>query len=102
MTTDRSGALDTARYRRGRIEGDKLTRALINAAAAGQRPNCSNVETHSYWTSEHDGERALAALWCHGCVVFDPCGQAAEARQERTVRCLGVGRQDTPREREDA
>jgi hypothetical protein len=28
MTTDRSAALDTARYRRGRIEGDRLTPRL--------------------------------------------------------------------------
>jgi hypothetical protein len=82
MTGDREAVLNTGRYIRGRVEGDKLTRALIDAASRGQRPNCGDVEIHRWWTSEHDSERALAALRCHGCVVFDPCGEAAEARQE--------------------
>jgi hypothetical protein len=83
MTDPRAAVFDTARYKRGRVEGDRLTRALVEAASKGLRPNCRQPETHHYWTSEHDSERAQAALWCTGCVVFEPCGEAAAARQER-------------------
>jgi hypothetical protein len=82
MTADRSAVFATQRYKRGRVEGDRLTRALLDAANKGLRPHCSQPETHDYWISEHEGERAQAALWCRRCPEFTPCGQAAEARQE--------------------
>src|SRR5207342_931970 len=69
----------TANFLRGRIEGDLLTRALVDLAAVGQRPHCSDPGTRDLWLSEHDGERAQAALLCHGCPVFAPCGTAAAA-----------------------
>jgi hypothetical protein len=58
---------------RGRIEGDRLTRALINAAARGVRPRCGDYETSYMWLSEDAPDRQLAALMCVGCVVLDPC-----------------------------
>lgn len=83
MTDPRAAVFDTARYKRGRVEGDRLTRALVEAASKGQKPNCSQPETHHYWTSEHEGETALAAIWCTGCPVLEPCGQSAIANDER-------------------
>jgi hypothetical protein len=80
--TDRSAVFETQRYKRGRIEGDKLTRALIDAASRGLRSNCSQPEVKHLCTSEYDSDRAIAALACHGCVVWAECGEAAEARQE--------------------
>jgi Transcription factor WhiB len=79
--TDREGVLDTGRYKRGRVEGDRLTRALMVAASRGQRPNCSDAGSWM-WTAEDDHARAQAALLCHDCVVFESCGEAAAARQE--------------------
>jgi len=79
----------TANFLRGRIEGDLLTRALVDLAAVGQRPHCSDPGTRDLWLSEHDGERAQAALLCHGCPVFAPCGTAAAARQETWGRWAG-------------
>jgi hypothetical protein len=57
---------------------EQLTRALINAAARGERPRCGDGETSHYWTSEHEGERQLAALWCAGCPVQSECLEASE------------------------
>jgi Transcription factor WhiB len=73
----------TVTYRRGRIEADRLTTALLNAAAAGRRPNCSDPPSRHLWLSEDEGERREAAKLCTGCCVADACGEAAEARQER-------------------
>jgi hypothetical protein len=69
-------------YTRGRIEGDKLTTALLNAAMAGQRPNCSDAGSW-LWLSEDPADRRETALRCHGCPAFVPCDEAAEERQER-------------------
>ena len=52
---------------RGRAEGERLTRALINLAAQGLRTYCSDAGSHSLWLSERDGERAEAARLCIGC-----------------------------------
>lgn len=65
-------------YTRGRIEADVLTRALISAAAAGLRSNCSDPGTGELWLSENEGERRKAARLCGGCPVFDPCGQVGQ------------------------
>jgi hypothetical protein len=62
---------------------EQLTRALLTLAAQGQRTNCSDPETHHYWTSEHERERVLAASACHGCPVTLECLEAAVANQER-------------------
>jgi hypothetical protein len=78
---------------RGRIEGDKLTRALINAAARGVRPRCGDYETSYLWLSEDAGERQLAALMCAGCAVLQECDEVGQhqrfgtwAGTDRTVR----------------
>ena len=68
--------------RRGRIASRNLTTALLNLAEAGLRTHCPQPETHHYWTSEHEAERAMAALWCNGCPVWVECGTAAEANDE--------------------
>jgi Transcription factor WhiB len=91
---------NTVVYTRGRIEGDKLTRALVQAAADGLRPHCSDPPSRHLWLSEFEGERREAARLCGGCPVFRPCDQAAEARQER----FGVwgGRDRTRRQKGSA
>jgi Transcription factor WhiB len=75
--------VDTLLYQRGRIEGDLLTRALLDAAVAGLRPHCSDPPSRHLWLSEHEGERAEAVKLCSGCPVLAECDEAAEARQER-------------------
>jgi hypothetical protein len=75
-----------------RLASDRLTIALLNAAVRGERPHCSDVETHNYWTGEHPAERALAALACRGCPVGRECGEAAEANDERWGVWNGVDR----------
>ena len=42
---------------RGRAETDALTRALINTAAAGLRPHCSDPSSSELWVSDHPTER---------------------------------------------
>jgi hypothetical protein len=83
-------------YRRGKVQGDRLTRALVDAASAGLRPNCSDPPSRHLWLSEHEGERREAARLCAGCAVFGPCGTAAEARQERFGVWAGVDRTKAP------
>jgi hypothetical protein len=79
-----------------RLASDRLTIALLNSAVRGERPHCSDVETHHYWTSEHPAERALAALACRGCPVGRQCGEAAEANDERWGVWNGVDRSVRP------
>jgi hypothetical protein len=62
---------------------DKLTIALLTIASQGLRTNCSDPETHHYWTSEHQAERRLAVRACRGCPVLVECGEAATANDER-------------------
>jgi hypothetical protein len=85
----------TVTYTRGKIEGDRLTRALLDAAAAGLRPHCSDAGSW-LWLSEDPADRAEAARRCVGCVVFEPCGTAAEARQERFGTWSGRDRTVVP------
>ena len=99
MTDPRAAVFDTARYKRGRVEGDRLTRALVEAASKGQKPNCSQPETHSYWTSEHEGETALAAIWCTGCPVLSlaakrlrPGKNGSESGRRSTGHATQTGR----------
>jgi Transcription factor WhiB len=75
--------VDGVLYKHGKVEGDKLTRAILEAAASGLRPHCSDVGTGGLWLSDHEAERAEAAKLCVGCPVIEPCGQAATARRER-------------------
>jgi hypothetical protein len=85
-------------YTRGRVEADALTRSLIDAAAAGQRPHCSDAGSW-LWLSEDEAERREAALRCHGCPVFEACGTAAEARPERFGVWAGKDRTRAPGKR---
>jgi hypothetical protein len=68
---------------RGRAESERLTRALITIASCGLRTHCSDPGTSELWLSEHEAERAEAVKLCRGCPVIQPCGQAAEERDER-------------------
>jgi hypothetical protein len=68
---------------RGRAETERLTRALVDLAAAGLRTHCRDPETHHYWVSDHPGERLQATRLCHGCPVISECRHAADARDER-------------------
>jgi hypothetical protein len=67
---------------RGRVESDRLTTALLNLTSRGQRPHCSDPETHHYWLSEEQHERALAIRGCQHCPVLTECRNAAEAQRE--------------------
>jgi hypothetical protein len=69
--------------RRGRVEGDRLTRALLDAASAGLRPHCSDAASKHLWLSESESERAEASRLCIGCPVLGECRAAATARRER-------------------
>jgi hypothetical protein len=75
---------------------DELTRALINLAARGQRTHCSDPGTSELWLSEHKSDRAQAARMCAGCPVIEPCGQAAEAKDERFGVWAGCDRTRPP------
>jgi hypothetical protein len=67
---------------KGQLASAELTSALIRAAARGIRPRCADAETSHYWTSESEGERRLAQLWCAGCEVEIECFAAARANRE--------------------
>lgn len=84
MTTTSTARIKpiTTTTRRGREASEKLTRALLDLAATGQRTHCSDVLKHSYWISESDSERKLAALWCRGCPVLPQCLAAAQVNKE--------------------
>jgi hypothetical protein len=69
-----------------------LTRALVNLAARGGRPRCSDPDTHRYWTSEAQAERDLAASWCTGCPVLDHCAATATTAGERFGVWGGIDR----------
>jgi hypothetical protein len=84
-----------ARAAAARAANDQLTAALVTLTSRGLRTPCSQPETHHYWLSEFETERALAAQWCQGCPVLDPCFAAAEAHGERWY-VWGRGRHDPP------
>jgi Transcription factor WhiB len=79
----------------GQLAGE-LTTALLEAASLQLRPHCGDPETHYLWLSEDHRERAIAVKLCIGCPVFDPCGQAAEARGERFGVWAGIDRTVKP------
>jgi hypothetical protein len=68
----------TLSSRRGQEARERLIRALINAAAAGQRTHCSDPGSSELWLSEREEERAEAARLCVGCPVLEPCGQVGQ------------------------
>jgi hypothetical protein len=88
--------IESVIYRRGKAQADRLTRVLLDAATQGLRPNCSDPPSRHLWLSEHEAERREAARLCGGCPVFDPCGQAAEARQEKFGVWSGLDRTRAP------
>lgn len=81
---------------KGRQASDRLTRRLIDLALRGVRPRCGDAETSHYWTSEHEGERKQAALWCTGCEVLAECFAAAKANRETWSVYGGVDFSRTP------
>jgi Transcription factor WhiB len=82
-TPNASPVTRSAMTPRARIASQGLTRGLLNLAARGIRPRCSDPATHGYWLSEHKAERDLAARWCHGCPVLTECLAAAKANREQ-------------------
>jgi Transcription factor WhiB len=73
----------------------QFVKALINAAAAGLRPHCSDPVFGDLWLSDNEADRAEAARLCRGCPVLGPCGHAATANGEKFGTWAGVDR--TPR-----
>ena len=72
------------------VASGALTAALLELTAQRLRPHCSDPESHHLWLSEHEAERSIATRLCIGCPVFNQCGQAATARQERFGVWAGV------------
>jgi hypothetical protein len=60
-----------------------LNLQLLTIAQRGDRPRCSDPVDHERWTSDHEANRAIAALWCNDCVVLTLCGDAAVERGEK-------------------
>jgi hypothetical protein len=75
---------------------DKLTRALLDMAARGERTHCSDPATHHLWLSEHERDRATAVMLCDHCPVLTVCRQTAELRDERWGIWGGVDRSIRP------
>jgi hypothetical protein len=65
-----------------RASSDRLTLALLNLAARGER-HCSDPASHHLWLSEREAERAAAILLCDHCPILTICRDTAEARDER-------------------
>jgi hypothetical protein len=83
----------TATDMRAAEANDKLTMALISAAARGVRPRCGDSETSWMWLDEDPRHRAIAATYCNGCVVWSECDAVGQyssfgtyASKDRTVR----------------
>jgi hypothetical protein len=68
---------------KGQQASDRLTVALLTAAANELRAHCSDPETHHYWLSEIEAERKLAMRACAGCPVIIECLEAAKANREQ-------------------
>jgi hypothetical protein len=66
---------------------DKLTIALVSAAARGIRPRCGD----SYlWLSELEHERQQAARLCANCVVIAECDEVG--KHQRFGTWAGIDR----------
>jgi hypothetical protein len=61
---------------------DRLTKALIDFAAAGLRTNCADPELGYLW-SDHEHDRSVASVLCSGCPLELECWEAARSRDER-------------------
>jgi hypothetical protein len=88
----------------GAFATDRLTRALLDMAAIGERTYCSDLTSHHLWTSEHEGEKAVAGMLrdhCH-CPVLIVCRDTAEQRDERRGVSGGVDRLVRPGRRKAA
>jgi hypothetical protein len=82
--------------RRGAVASERLTQSLINLAARGLHTHCSDPELGHLWLSEHEEERAVAAILCVGCPVELLCWDASRARDERFGVWGGVDRTRHP------
>lgn len=58
--------------------GQALTGALLRMADNGQRPRCGDWNDGNPWLADDPGLRAMAARWCEGCPIVEPCAQAAK------------------------
>jgi hypothetical protein len=70
---------------------DRLTVALLTIASQGVRTNCSDPETHHYWTSEHAAERKLASFVQGDCLLGSAywCKVSDLRRYGNTTRAPG-------------
>jgi hypothetical protein len=57
---------------------DRLTQALIRAAARGVRPRWGDYETAHLFLSEDPHERRIATAMCTGCVVWLECDEVGK------------------------
>jgi hypothetical protein len=80
----------TATYMRAAEAGERLTRALITAAARGIRPRCGDYETSYLWLSELEHERQQAARLCADCVVIAECDEVG--KHQRFGTWAGIDR----------
>jgi hypothetical protein len=71
---------------------DRFNTALLTLAQREDRVRCSDPVDHARWTSDDQHDRAIAALWCNGCMVLDLCGNAADERGEKHHVWAGIDR----------
>lgn len=57
---------------------EALTRAVLNAAARGERPRCGDYETSHLFLSEDPHERRIATAMCSGCAVWAECDEVGQ------------------------
>jgi hypothetical protein len=75
------GDLMTTMARRAALATGALNQALLNAAARGQCPRCSDGEASWMFTDEDPRVRAVAATYCNGCVVWSECNEVGVYQQ---------------------
>jgi hypothetical protein len=86
--------------RRAELAHHALTRALIDAAARGQRPRCADAEVAWMFTDEDDRIRKIAATYCTGCPVWAECDEVG--KHQRFGFWGGVDRTRSPGRKRDA
>jgi hypothetical protein len=89
-----SGGYAMTRRSREAVANDRLTQALIRAAAPSQRPRCGDSEVAWMFLDESPQTRAIAATKCTGCPVFEPCD--AVGVNQRFGTWAGVDRTRAP------
>ena len=57
------------------VANDALTRRLIDLASRGQRPRCGDSEVSWMFLDEDPRTRAIAATYCTGCLLIEPCAE---------------------------